>query len=115
MTPSPPAGLTFRPEAAGESAAVDHLVTEPFGKAKVGRLVASLRASDAWVDGLSFVAELDGTVRTEVVRQLVELSAHLHRVSSRVALRQRFRIRHRCLLLVACWHPHIRRHATFTT
>ncbi|MEJ7689017.1 MAG: N-acetyltransferase [Nocardioidaceae bacterium] len=84
MTPSLPAGLTFRPEAAGESAAVDHLVTEAFGKAKVGRLVASLRASDAWIDGLSFVATVDGTVVGHVLltrslldapRRLVEVLA----------------------------------------
>ncbi len=62
MTASPPAVLTFRPEAAGEAADINHVVTEAFTKLTVGRLVDSLRASDAWIDGLSLVAGADGKV-----------------------------------------------------
>lgn len=65
VTSARPAGVTVRHEGAREAADVGHVVTEAFGKSTVGPLVDSLRASDAsdaWVDGLSFVAELDRTV-----------------------------------------------------
>ncbi|MGI8993825.1 MAG: GNAT family N-acetyltransferase, partial [Nocardioidaceae bacterium] len=62
MTSARPADVSLRREATGEAAEVHHIVTEAFRKPTVGRLVDGLRVSDAWVDGLSFLAEVDGTV-----------------------------------------------------
>lgn len=52
--------VIFRPERDGEEPAVRDLVERSFGEARVGELVDALRRSDAWLDGLSFVAEQDG-------------------------------------------------------
>jgi putative acetyltransferase len=41
---------------------VRRTVVDAFGDPVVGELVEALRASPDWIDGLSFVAELDGTV-----------------------------------------------------
>jgi putative acetyltransferase len=52
--------VAIRPERPGEESAVRDLVSRSFGAAVVGDVVDGLRASWAWVDGLSFVAEKDG-------------------------------------------------------
>lgn len=62
MTSARPPGVTLRPEATGEAADINRLVVEAFAKPSVGPLVYSLRASHAWIHGLSFVAEVDGTI-----------------------------------------------------
>ncbi len=56
----PVEGLTVRPEQAHEVAAVDAMVIEAFGEEKLRGLLADLRAGTAWIEGLSFVAEVDG-------------------------------------------------------
>ncbi len=60
MTVDAPDGVTLRSEREGEAAVVSELVTTSFGDPVVGTLVDSLRASGAWIDGLSFVAETEG-------------------------------------------------------
>ncbi|MCU1372132.1 MAG: GCN5-related N-acetyltransferase [Ilumatobacteraceae bacterium] len=54
-------GLTIRPEAAEDEAAVRSLVADAFGDPAIAVLLDDLRTSVAWL-GLSFVAELDGEV-----------------------------------------------------
>jgi putative acetyltransferase len=60
VTGATPDGVTLRAERAGDSDAVRDVVVTSFGEVVVGALVDGLRASDAWIDGLSFVAEADG-------------------------------------------------------
>ena len=55
-------GLAFRLERPDETADVDAMVVAAFGDERLRQLLRDLRASDAWVDGLSFVAELCGEV-----------------------------------------------------
>lgn len=50
-------GVVLRPEGAGEADAVAALEVDAFEDPVIAELIASLRSSDAWVDGLSFVAE----------------------------------------------------------
>jgi putative acetyltransferase len=59
----------FRPERPGEEQRVDDVVTDAFGGpdhghagAEVATLVDRLRESPDWIDGLSFVAEVDRQV-----------------------------------------------------
>jgi putative acetyltransferase len=54
--------VTFRVERPDEAGAVDAMVIETFGEDKLRGMLRDLRASDAWIDGLSFVADLDGEV-----------------------------------------------------
>ena len=54
--------LAFRPERPDEVDAVDAMVIAAFGDDKLRGLLRDLRGSDAWIDGLSFVAELDGEI-----------------------------------------------------
>jgi putative acetyltransferase len=54
--------VTFRLERPDEVDEVDAMVIETFGEEKVRGMLRDLRASDAWIDGLSFVADLDGDV-----------------------------------------------------
>jgi putative acetyltransferase len=56
------AGPALRPERPGEDAGVDEMVVATFGEEKLRGMLADLRGSDAWIDGLSFVAELDGEI-----------------------------------------------------
>jgi putative acetyltransferase len=49
--------FSFRTERPGDAAAIRAVLTASFGEPKVAELVASLRPSTAWEDGLSFVAE----------------------------------------------------------
>jgi putative acetyltransferase len=53
-------GLVLRPERPDEVADVDTLVIATFEDEKLRGLLRDLRDSDAWIDGLSFVAERDG-------------------------------------------------------
>lgn len=55
-------GVTFRPEEADEAATVDTMVIEAFGDDKLRGLLRDLRRSDAWINGLSFVADIDGAL-----------------------------------------------------
>ena len=56
--------LTIRTQTPADRASVRHVVEAAFGEkgATVAVLVESLQASDAFADGLSFVAERDGEV-----------------------------------------------------
>lgn len=59
----PPAGLVLRLEASGEERAVRDLVEAAFtDEPVVGELVDRLRASPDWIQGMSFVAEIDGRI-----------------------------------------------------
>lgn len=62
--PTVPTGVQFRPEGPGEASAVREVGVRAFGAhgAVVGDLVDALRTSDAWLDGRSYVAEIDGQV-----------------------------------------------------
>jgi putative acetyltransferase len=60
-------GLTLRPEGSGQAAAVRSVVADAFGGDLEAHLVDALRASPDWIDGLSFVAEVDGQVVGHVV------------------------------------------------
>jgi len=50
-------GIDFRPERPGDEPAIDDVVERAFGERRVADLVAGLRASPDWIDGLSIVAE----------------------------------------------------------
>jgi putative acetyltransferase len=52
----------IRPERQGDERAIAGVVEAAFGERRVVELVAALRASPDWVDGLSFVAEEAGEV-----------------------------------------------------
>ena len=69
----------IRAEAGGEAEAVARLVTDAFVTQQVASLVDSLRRSDAWIDGLSFVAELGGRIVGHVLftRALLDAPAKL--------------------------------------
>lgn len=54
--------IDLRPERPGEEAEVADVVERAFGERRVADLVAALRASPDWIDGLSFVAEEAGRV-----------------------------------------------------
>ena len=56
----PPSAVRCRAEHAGDEPAIRALVADAFGEPRVAELVDGLRASPDWIDGLSFVAELDG-------------------------------------------------------
>jgi putative acetyltransferase len=57
------AGIALRPEQPADVAAIRDAVGQAFGAHDVvPDLVDALRASTAWIDGLSFVAEVDGEV-----------------------------------------------------
>ena len=61
VTPAPDPALVVRRERPGEEGVVRDVVARSFGHHDtVADLVDALRASDAWVEGLSFVAEVDG-------------------------------------------------------
>ncbi len=57
--PETPPALRCRAELPGEADAVHELVFDAFGEPLVAELVDALRLSSDWIDGLSFVAELD--------------------------------------------------------
>ena len=57
-----PATIEFRPERAGDEAAISDVVERALGRRVVAELVAALRASPDWIDGLSFVAEDAGRI-----------------------------------------------------
>jgi putative acetyltransferase len=57
-----PPPVDIRPEAAGQERAVAGLLSSSFGRPEVAELVASLRDSEWWVDGLSLTALRDGEV-----------------------------------------------------
>jgi len=59
--------LNFRVERSGEAAVVSDVVARSFGDQHVADLMDGLRASTAWIDGLSFVADLDGEVFGQVL------------------------------------------------
>lgn len=69
----------FRREQPGEEAAVVAVIDVAFGDPRVGVLVGSLRESDAWVEGQSYVAEVDGEVVGQVMftRSLLDAPARL--------------------------------------
>lgn len=56
------AAAVLRPERSDEAGVVGQMVVDSFADDKLRELLADLRGSDAWIDGLSFVAELDGEV-----------------------------------------------------
>jgi putative acetyltransferase len=58
---APPGGL-FRPERPGEADEIHRVIEDAFGERVVAELADALRASPDWIDGLSFVAELDGRI-----------------------------------------------------
>lgn len=55
-------GIRFRPETPGDEPAIAGVVEAAFGERRVAQLVAALRASPDWIDGLSFVAERAGNI-----------------------------------------------------
>ena len=55
-------GLSFRPQRPHENADVRKVIDEAFGDPIVGVLVDDLKRGDAWIEGLSFVADIDDTV-----------------------------------------------------
>ena len=61
------ARVVVRPEAPAEVDAVRALAVDAFGDPVLGRLLDSLRASDAWIDGLSLVASCDDEVVGQVL------------------------------------------------
>jgi putative acetyltransferase len=74
--------VTIRPERDDEAAIVRHVVGAAFQRPVVPELVDALRASTAWIDGLSFVAERDGAVighllltrsRLDAPRELIDV------------------------------------------
>jgi putative acetyltransferase len=71
--------LAFRPERPDEVEAVDAMVIAAFGEDKLRGLLRDLRGSDAWIDGLSFVAELDGEIVGHVLftRSLLDAPSRL--------------------------------------
>ncbi len=52
-----PTQIHFRPERAGDESVIGDVVERAFRERRVADLVAALRASPDWIDGLSFVAE----------------------------------------------------------
>jgi putative acetyltransferase len=62
MDASVPNGVELRAERAGEEQQIADVVERAFGERVVADLVAALRRSPDWVDGLSFVAVVDGGV-----------------------------------------------------
>ena len=62
LVTAPPDGVILRAERASEAATVGEVVTTSFARFAVAELVDGLRASDVWIDGLSFVAETDGKI-----------------------------------------------------
>ena len=54
--------LSFRPQRRHENADVRKVIDEAFGDPIVGVLVDDLKRGDAWIEGLSFVADIDDTV-----------------------------------------------------
>ena len=71
--------LAFRLERPDEVEAVDAMVIAAFGEDKLRGLLRDLRGSDAWIDGLSFVTELDGEVVGHVLftRSLLDAPSRL--------------------------------------
>lgn len=67
MTATLPDGVTLRAEAGGEADDLGTLVTEAFGTRVVADLIESLRADDAWIDGLSLVAEREGALVGQII------------------------------------------------
>jgi putative acetyltransferase len=60
--------VSLRPERPGEGAIVDSMVVSAFEDDRLAGLLSALRGSDdAWVEGLSFVAELDGEIAGHVL------------------------------------------------
>ena len=55
-------GVRLRPERSGEADEIRGVIEDAFGEAVVARLADALRASPDWIEGLSFVAELDGWI-----------------------------------------------------
>ena len=71
---------TIRPELSGDESAVRDAVLRAFdGQERVAELADALRASAAWIDGLSFVAECDGELVGQVMltRSLLDAPARL--------------------------------------
>jgi len=57
-----PLGLQLRHERPGEADEIHRVIEDAFGEAVVAELADALRASPDWIEGLSFVAELDGRI-----------------------------------------------------
>ena len=71
--------VIVRSERPGEESLVRSVVEGAFGRPVVGELVDTLRRSPDWIDGLSFVAELDGRIVGHVLftRGLLDAPARL--------------------------------------
>jgi putative acetyltransferase len=54
--------VRLRPERSDEADEIHGVIEDAFGEAVVARLADALRASPDWIEGLSFVAELDGRI-----------------------------------------------------
>ena len=80
--PEAPRGLRYRAELPGEADAVRELVLDAFDEPVVAELVDALRVSSDWIDGLSFVAELDGRLLGHILftRALLDAPRRLVRV-----------------------------------
>jgi putative acetyltransferase len=59
--------VRYRREQPAEEEPVRAVVEDAFGRPVVGTLVDRLRASPDWVDGLSFVAEMDGRIVAHIL------------------------------------------------
>lgn len=69
----------FRAQRPDEDAAIGGVIDESFGDPLVAVLVEDLRRGDAWVEGLSFVAEVDETIIGHVMftRSILDAPARL--------------------------------------
>jgi putative acetyltransferase len=57
-----PVGVTIRLERSDDVDAVNSMVVEAFDRPVVGDLLRSLRSTDAWLEGMSFVADAGGRI-----------------------------------------------------
>jgi putative acetyltransferase len=62
-----PANVEFRPEGPGDEHAIARVVEAAFGERVVADLVAALRVSPDWIDGLSFVALVEGRIAGHIM------------------------------------------------
>ncbi|WP_228282466.1 GNAT family N-acetyltransferase [Brevibacterium atlanticum] len=62
MTRSPEPELIIRPEAIGDIDAIRAVTIAAFDRSDEAEIVAALRGSGSWIEGLSFVGLLDGEV-----------------------------------------------------
>ena len=72
-------GVRYRPERPGEAGEIHAVIEDAFGEAVVAELADALRASPDWIDGLSFVAEIEDRLVGHILfsRSLLDAPARL--------------------------------------